>query len=72
MFEQRYIRADENSLIGSGHLMGCLALAQNWKKQRDEATFISACESGNLRKRITDEGFELVPTNEPYPDPDDC
>lgn len=65
------VRTDANTKIGTGHVMRCVALAQAWKKQGGQTTFISACESEGLRNRITDEGFELVPIKESYPDPAD-
>ena len=57
-----YIRADANTKIGTGHVMRCIALAQVWKKQGGQVTFISACESESLRNRIIDEEFQLVAT----------
>ena len=66
-----FIRTDTNPRIGTGHLMRCLALAQAWRKQGDKVTFISSCESESLRNRITDEGFQLVSIEKPYPEPDD-
>jgi len=65
------IRADANTQIGIGHVMRCIALGQAWKKKGGRVIFISACESKNLKNRITDEGFELVPHEKPCPDPDD-
>jgi UDP-2,4-diacetamido-2,4,6-trideoxy-beta-L-altropyranose hydrolase len=66
-----YIRADADTQIGSGHLMRCLALAQAWKELGGIVTFISACESESLKVRVSSEGFELIPIEKPYPDPDD-
>ncbi len=68
MIETLFIRADANTQIGSGHLMRCLALAQAWKKQGGNVTFISDCGSESLRNRITGEGFELVLIEKPCPD----
>ena len=71
MFEALFVRTDVSTQIGLGHFMRCLALAQAWKKQDGNVTFISTCESKSLRNRITDEGFELVSIKESYPDPVD-
>ncbi|MDY7080712.1 MAG: DegT/DnrJ/EryC1/StrS family aminotransferase [Chloroflexota bacterium] len=65
------IRADANVHIGTGHLMRCLALAQGWQTQGGRATFITACESDGLRQRLSDEGFQVIALEHPYPDPAD-
>ena len=57
-----YIRVDANTQIGTGHVMRCIALAQVWKKQGGQVTFISSCGSESLRNRINDEEFQLVTT----------
>jgi len=66
-----YVRADANSIIGTGHIMRCIALAQAWQDQRGEVTFISCCESGSLKERIQGEGFSLYPIDVVCPDPSD-
>ena len=66
-----FFRADANSRIGSGHLMRCLALAQGWKARGGQATFITACESDGLRRRLLDEGLQVIRLERPYPDPTD-
>ena len=66
-----FIRSDANIQIGTGHLMRCLALAQAWKNQGGKVTIITACENGSLRTRITDEGFQVVTIENPYPDHSD-
>ena len=66
-----FIRADASARMGSGHLMRCLALAQGWKAPGRQATFITACESDGLRQRLSDEGFQVVTLEQPYPDPAD-
>ena len=66
------IRADASARIGSGHMMRCLALAQAWKKDEEgQATFITACESGGLCHRLSDEGFQVITLERSYPDPTD-
>jgi spore coat polysaccharide biosynthesis predicted glycosyltransferase SpsG/GNAT superfamily N-acetyltransferase len=71
MREQLIVRADATAGMGAGHLMRCLALAQSWKARDGEATFVSFCESAELRQRILSEGFRLVPVERTHPDPED-
>ena len=66
-----FIRVDANPQIGIGHLMRCIALAQQAKKQGYKVTFISSCEIKSLRNKINDESFLLVSIKMPYPDPVD-
>jgi len=66
-----FIRADASTEIGAGHLMRCLALAQAWKARGGRATFITACESAGLYRRLVDEGFGVVRVDRSYPDPAD-
>jgi len=64
-------RVDANTLIGTGHLMRCLALAQAWQERGGEVIFITACDSPALLHRLEDEGFQIVELEKAYPDPDD-
>ncbi len=66
-----YIRADATTQIGTGHLMRCIALAQEWKNCGGKVTFLSNCESDELRQRIIDEGFDFILIERPHPDPYD-
>jgi UDP-2,4-diacetamido-2,4,6-trideoxy-beta-L-altropyranose hydrolase len=61
------IRADATSDIGTGHVMRCIALAQGWQDKGGKVVFISHCESEALQKRITTEGFDLVPLDKTHP-----
>jgi len=65
------VRADASARVGAGHLMRCLALAQAWKANGGQTTFVSACDSDALRQRLTDEGFQVVTLERSHPDPDD-
>ena len=65
------IRVDANAQMGTGHVMRCLALAQSWKERGGQATFITACESEGLRRRLSDEGFQVIMLEQSYPDPAD-
>lgn len=63
------IRADATTLIGIGHIMRCLALAQAWRDRGGRITFLSNCESDAQRRRIIDEGFNFIPIENSHPDP---
>jgi UDP-2,4-diacetamido-2,4,6-trideoxy-beta-L-altropyranose hydrolase len=65
------IRADANAHTGTGHLMRCLALAQGWKTRGWQATFITACDSDGLCRRLRDDGFQVITLERSYPDPAD-
>jgi len=55
------IRADGGPVMGTGHLMRCLALAQAWQDLLGgSAVFVSRVESDGLRQRIEGEGFPVV------------
>jgi len=66
-----YIRADADGKIGAGHTMRCIALAQAWKDQGGEVTFISHCESEALKERIQSEGFRFIALDNVCPDSSD-
>ena len=61
------IRADAGTDIGVGHLMRCLALGQSWKKEGGQVTFVTSCESDDLRKRLSGEGFEVIALERAHP-----
>lgn len=65
------IRADANTRIGAGHLMRCLALAQAWQDHGGKAVFITACDSLALKRRLRNEGFDVVELQCAHPDPAD-
>lgn len=52
-------RVDSSEIIGSGHLLRSLSLAQEFKKNNIESIFFSKKLSGNLNKLILDSKFEL-------------
>ncbi|KGD63459.1 polysaccharide biosynthesis protein [Alcanivorax nanhaiticus] len=53
-------RADASLLIGSGHVMRCLALASRLRDEGHECLFVCREHEGHLGKRIISAGFELV------------
>lgn len=65
------LRADATSQIGMGHFMRTLALAEEWKAQGGEATFLSRCENQGLQKRLEQSGIGLLPIEVPHPAPSD-
>lgn len=63
------IRADADGIIGSGHVMRGLALAQAWREQGGEVVFLGRIGSEYLRRRIIGEGCALHPLATSHPDP---
>lgn len=54
------IRVDSSTVIGSGHLMRCLTLAERMRKEQNaEVHFISRDLEGNLHEKIKEAGFFL-------------
>jgi len=53
------IRVDSYAELGSGHLMRCLALAQELRVNGAQCTFITRDHSGNLNHRVIESGFGL-------------
>lgn len=66
-----YIRADADAKTGAGHIMRCVALGQAWRKMGGDVTFLSRCQSEGIRRRVRDEGFDLIDIPNPFPHPDD-
>ncbi len=62
------IRADATKIIGVGHVMRCLALAQAWRGRGGQVVFVSHCDSEGIKKRINEDGFDLVSIESPHPD----
>ncbi|GAB1421629.1 UDP-2,4-diacetamido-2,4,6-trideoxy-beta-L-altropyranose hydrolase [Anaerolineales bacterium] len=55
------IRADANTMMGTGHIMRCLALAQAWQAHGHSVTFIShQLLPDALRQRLESEGITLI------------
>ncbi len=54
------LRADADPSIGTGHLMRCLALTQEWKVAEGSSTFVVQPEVPTLRKRLEEEGMRVA------------
>ena len=58
-------RVDASTKMGSGHVMRCLTLAEELKKDGADITFISRSHEGNLNEFISKNGIEVVALSEP-------
>ncbi|MCR4586611.1 MAG: UDP-2,4-diacetamido-2,4,6-trideoxy-beta-L-altropyranose hydrolase [Lachnospiraceae bacterium] len=59
-----YIRTEANAITAGGHMMRCLAIADEVKKLGRECVFITA-EEGSA-KMAADRGFETIVLNRPF------
>lgn len=56
---QIVFRVDSSSLIGSGHLMRCLTLAQRYRKEGHRVAFVCRALEGNLASLVKKQDFQL-------------
>lgn len=63
-----YIRADANEIIGTGHIMRCLAVAAELRKRTEEVVFLVADKSG--QKMAEDHGFKTICLDSHWDNPD--
>lgn len=59
-----YIRADASFQIGTGHVMRCLALADQLRKQGDTIRFLCRNHQGNLVSFIRNKGYSAYLLND--------
>jgi UDP-2,4-diacetamido-2,4,6-trideoxy-beta-L-altropyranose hydrolase len=53
------IRADASTQIGFGHVMRCLTLAEQLRKEGCDITFLARKHKGNLNRLISEKGFDV-------------
>jgi spore coat polysaccharide biosynthesis predicted glycosyltransferase SpsG len=56
------VRADISSRIGAGHVMRCLALAQQWQAEGGRTTFVCSELPGEFDDRLRPECCDVVMT----------
>lgn len=54
------IRVDSSPVIGTGHVMRCLTLAEYCRERGDEVVFISRDHPGNISGLVEQRGFKLL------------
>lgn len=69
--ETLIIRADADERMGTGHIMRCVALAQEWNQQKGPVLFISCLGSNAVLERLKAMNFEVCRIENHFPDPMD-
>ena len=69
--ETLIIRADADERMGTGHIMRCIALAQEWIQQKGRVLFVSSLSNDAVLKRLHAMGFEVCLVKNRFPDPMD-
>lgn len=65
------IRTDANSLIGAGHIMRCIAVAEAWQTYGGNPVILSNCNSHVIKKRVKDKNITIIEVKSIHPDPFD-
>lgn len=62
------IRVDASTIIGSGHLMRCLTLAQRFREMGHDVCFIMRAHRGSMENVVEKQGFpyKMLPASERY------
>lgn len=71
MIGRLVIRADADSVMGTGHVMRCLALAEAWRDRGGDVLFVGRINPEPLRQRIESEGAGVIELAGRHPDPAD-
>lgn len=56
--EPLILRADTSETIGTGHVMRCLAIAQEWRARGGRVVFVVRLLPPAMEARLTEEGFD--------------
>ena len=62
------IRADATISTGTGHLMRCIALADEWASRGAEVWFLTKCDHTLIKNRIQSEGHRIFDLERIHPD----
>jgi UDP-2,4-diacetamido-2,4,6-trideoxy-beta-L-altropyranose hydrolase len=62
------LRADADPILGAGHVVRSLALAQAWRDRGGVAAFVGRCANPWLCNLLRREGLEVHPLEASYPD----
>lgn len=65
------IRADADAQRGTGHVMRCMALAQEWLRRGGRVVFITQGQSEKILQRLRNEGCEVLSVGRAHPSLDD-
>jgi UDP-2,4-diacetamido-2,4,6-trideoxy-beta-L-altropyranose hydrolase len=65
------IRADADAVIGTGHIMRCLALAHAWQENGGQVVFVTTCQSHLLLEKIRAAGIGVVQFGARHPAAED-
>jgi len=61
-------RTDSSVIMGSGHVMRCLTLAESLREKGASVIFISRNHDGNLNQIIAEKGFQVIELKQPNTD----
>ena len=61
--EKIIIRTDSSGVIGTGHVMRCLGLAEELRRNDFDAVFVTKRIKGNIAKKIKNNGFKAILLN---------